>query len=89
MSVWVSPERVAEYRKALAEADARTRARPKDPRDSTFAALQRKSKKSLTSADKAKLVRYCDAMLAYLKATDKEVSAASWISYRRELLRSG
>lgn len=80
---WISRDLVPAYKKLQAEAKARRRARPKDPRDHRFYELRRKAKKLLTARDRAKLIRYCDAMIAYV--SDDQDSVESWVRYRKEL----
>jgi len=82
---WVSRELVSAYRKMQEEADDRRRARPKDPRDAIFYKLKRRPKKRLTSNERATLIGYCDAMIAYLGDNG---ATASWIEYRNELSSS-
>ncbi len=82
---WVSRELVSAHRKMQEEADARRRARPKDPRDCIFYDLKRKPNKRLTADDRATLMGYCDAMIAYL---GDNAATASWIEYRNELSSS-
>ncbi|MBK8997794.1 MAG: hypothetical protein IPM35_18885 [Myxococcales bacterium] len=79
---WVSRELVPEYEVSRKEAEARRLARPQDPRDELFYGLKRKPTKRLTANDRATLIRYCDAMMAYL---GDDAAAESWKRYRSEL----
>jgi hypothetical protein len=83
---WVSKELVPTYRKMQEATEARARAQPKDPRDRAFYELRRKPEKRLTADDKATLIRYCDAMIAYL---GDSTATPGWIEYRSALIRGG
>lgn len=82
--LWVSPERVAEYRTFQVGPAAERSRRPRDPRDKRFYQLRRKPVKQLTTAERETLVRYCDAMLVYVAGHPEAVSA--WQQYRYKLL---
>lgn len=83
---WVSHDLVPAYEEGRKKQEAWHKSRPKDPRDARFYKLTKMSKKRRTKDDVAELIRYCEAMIEFVRDPKDDTALKGWEKERNRLL---
>lgn len=82
---WVSHDLVPIYDEERKRREAWHKSRPRDPRDARFYKLANTSPKRRTKDDVAELIRYCEAMIEYVRDPKDDTALKQWEQKRARL----